>query len=143
MRKESYSKYRAKKCEYDGYTYASKFEAGVAQELDLRLRAGEIKDWERQFKIECIPYDKNGTPMPDLKVSHKVDFRVHELDGSFTLVEAKGQELSDWQHRRKWLERVWLPEHPDHTYQVVKDGGSGRGLRWSKQSMKSVNKKWR
>lgn len=141
MHKVSYSKFRAKRTVYEGYTYSSKFEAGVAYQLDLRLRAGEIKGWERQFKIECIPYDRHGSPMPDLAVNHKVDFRVHELDGSFTLVEAKGAELSDWQRRRKWLERVWLPEHPDHTYQVVKDAGGGRGLRWSKKDLSARGKR--
>lgn len=135
MHKVTYSKYRAKKTEYNGRTFDSKFEAGVAHELEMRKRAGEILDYDCQFKVECIPYDRHGNPMPELKVSHKIDFRVHELDGSFTLIEAKGVELSDWQRRRKWLERVWLPEHPDHTYQVVKDAGRGRGrgLRWSKK----------
>lgn len=120
---QKYSKYRAKRTEYNGRTYDSKFEAGVAQQLDLRLRAGEIKDWEPQYKVEMVPYNKAGDPLPALKVSHKIDFRVHNLDGSYTLLEAKGMELADWQRRRKWLESLWLPEHPDHDYQVIKDGG--------------------
>ena len=127
--KQTYSKYRAKKTTYNGQTYDSKFEAGVAQELDLRLKAGEFKDWERQFKIECIPYDKFGNPLPALKVSHKVDFRIHHHDDSFELLEAKGMETKDYQMRRRWLEHVWLPEHPDHIYTVVKDSGKGR-IRW-------------
>ena len=125
--KQTYSKYRAKRTEYNGYKYDSKFEAGVAMELDLRLKAGEIKDWERQFKIECIPYNKHGNPLPRLKVTHKVDFRIHHHDGSYELLEAKGMELADYKKRRKWLEDVWLPEHPDHTYTVVKDSGRSRG----------------
>lgn len=122
------SKYRAKRTTYNGVTYDSKFEAGVAQELDFRLAAGEIKDWERQFKVECTPYNIHGDQVLKCKVSHKVDFRVHELDGSFTLVEAKGIETADYKMRRKWLENFWLPEHPDHEYVVVKDGGSWRKL---------------
>ena len=136
MYKQRYSKYRAEKTEYNGYKYDSKFEAGVAMELDLRLKAGDIKDWERQFKVECIPYNCHGDPVPKLKVSHKVDFRIHENDGSFTLMEAKGYEMADYKMRRKWLENIWLPEHPDHEYVVVKDGGKGRGLRWTKQDLK-------
>lgn len=119
------SKFRAKKTEYNGYIYDSKFEAGVAQTLDLRLRAGEIKQWERQFKIECIPYNCHGDPVLKCKVSHKVDFRVHQLDGSYTLVEAKGLETADYRIRRKWLENFWLPENMDHVYEVVKDGKKG------------------
>lgn len=119
MYKATYKKYSNKKTEYNGYIYDSKFEAGVARDLDIRKRAGEILDWERQFKIECIPYNKHGDPLQKLKVSHKVDFRVHNLDGTYTLLEAKGMVLSDWQRRRNWLENLWLPEHPDHDYEVV------------------------
>ena len=119
------SKYSAVKTTYNRVKYDSKFEAGVAQTLDLRLRAGEIKGWEGQYKIECIPYDCHGKPVLKCKVSHKVDFRVHEFDGSFTLLEAKGIETADYKIRRKWLENFWLPEHPDHVYQVVKDGSKG------------------
>lgn len=131
--KEIYSKFRSEKTEFNGRKYDSKFEAGVAYELELRKRAGEIKDYECQFKVEMIPYDRHGQPCPRLKVTHKIDFRVHELDGSFTLLEAKGAETTDWRRRLKWLEDIWLPEHPDHVYQVVKDRGRGRGLRWSKR----------
>lgn len=125
MYRQSYSKYRAKRTEYDGYTYDSKFEAGVAHTLDLRLRAGEILAWERQFKIECIPYNCHGEPVPECGLSHKVDFRIHNRDGSYTLLEAKGVETPDYRTRRRWLEKFWLPEHPDHTYEVVKDGKKG------------------
>lgn len=110
---------------YNGEKYDSKFEAGVARTLDLRKRAGEIKDWERQYKIECMPYTKAGDPVPECKVTHKVDFRVHELDGSFTLLEAKGFETADYKMRRKWLMKFWLPAHPDHEYQVVYQGRKG------------------
>ncbi len=131
VRKETYSKYRNKKTEYNGHKYDSKFEAGQAWILDQRLKAGEIKGWERQFKVEMIPYNKYGEPCPRLKVTHKIDFRIHELDGSYTLLEAKGAETTDWRRRVKWLEDIWLPEHPDHAYQVVKDkSNKGRGLRW-------------
>lgn len=128
-----YSKYRAKRTEYNGEVYDSRFEAGVARDLDIRLRAGEIAAVERQFQVVCVPYNRHGDPVPTLAVRHKVDFRVTNLDGSFELVEAKGLELADYQMRRRWLEAFWLPEHPDHTYTVVKDSGRGRGLRWSKK----------
>ncbi len=113
------NKYGAKKTNYNGDKFDSKFECSVAMDLDFRLKAGEIKGWERQFKVECIPYNSHGDQVPELKVSHKVDFRVHELDGSFTLLEAKGFETDDYKRRRKWLEKMWLPEHLDHQYQVI------------------------
>jgi hypothetical protein len=121
MYKQSFNKYGAKRTKFDGYNYDSKFEAGVAQELELRKRAGDIRDWERQFKIECWAYTSDGTPA--FKVSHKVDFRIHHNDDSYELVEAKGVETSDYKWRRKFLEHIWLKEHLDHTYTVVKQRG--------------------
>lgn len=112
------NKYGAKKCEYNGYIYDSKFEASIAELLDWRLKAKEILGWERQFKVEMQAYDHTGKPV--LSKSHKVDFRVSELDGSFTLIEAKGFETPDYKERRKWLEKLWLPQNLDHKYEVVK-----------------------
>ncbi len=129
--RETKSKYRNVRTEYNGEKYDSKFEAGQAALLDIRVRAGEIKGWERQFKVECVPFTSDGRPVKALTVRHRVDFRVHENDGTFTLLEAKGVETADWKRRRDWLLALWLPEHLDHKYQVVKDAGRGRGLRWS------------
>ncbi len=119
QRKLSTSKMSNIRTEYNGRKYDSAFEAKVAYTLDIRKRAGEIKDWENQFKVEMWAYDCNGQKA--LKKTHKVDFRVHELDGSFTLLEAKGFETADYQDRRRWLEKLWLPENPDHVYEVVKE----------------------
>jgi len=118
------NKYVAIKTEYGGSKYDSKFEASVAHDLDLRLKAGEIKDWDRQFKVEMWAYNCHGDRV--LKVSHKVDFRVHEHDGSYTLLEAKGIETADYKMRREWLELFWLPENLDHAYQVVKEKNNYR-----------------
>lgn len=112
------NKYGAKKTEFNGYKYDSKFEASVAQELELRKKAGEIKDYEQQYKVEMWAHRSDGTPA--FKVSHKVDFRVLHNDGSYELMEAKGVETADYKMRRKFLEELWLPEHLDHTYTVVK-----------------------
>lgn len=112
----------AKRTEFNGRKFDSKFEAGVAEDLEIRKKAGEIKDYDCQFKVECVPYNALGIAIPKCKVSHKVDFRVHENDGSFTLVEAKGWESPDYKRRRKWLENFWLPLNPDHDYQVIYQG---------------------
>ena len=113
----NYKKYGNQKTTYNGYKYDSKFEAGVAKDLDIQLKAGEILAWDRQYKVEMWACDSKG--MPQIKKSHKVDFRVHNLDGTYTLLEAKGFETQDYRDRRKWLERLWLPDHPDHDYRVV------------------------
>lgn len=111
---------------YNGRKYDSKFEASVAQELDWRVKAKEIVSWEPQYKVEMWAYDKEGNPV--FKKTHKVDFRILHKDGSYELLEAKGVETADYRDRRKWLEKLWLPEHPDHTYSVVKQK-TNRGMR--------------
>lgn len=118
------NKYGAKRTEFNGRKYDSKYEAGVAQELELRLQAGELTEIEPQYKVEMWAYRENG--LPAFKVSHKIDFRVTHKDGSYELIEAKGVETTDYKWRRKFLEEIWLPDHLDHTYTVVKQSGGWR-----------------
>lgn len=112
------NKYGAKKTEFKGKIFDSKFEASVAIELETQLMAGEILAYDTQYRIECWAYREDGTKA--FLVKHKVDFRRHNKDGSFTLIEAKGVETDDYKWRRKFLENIWLPAHPDHDYQVIK-----------------------
>ena len=112
------NKYGARKTEFNGKRYDSKYEATIAQELDLRLKGGDILEVIPQFKIEATAYRSNG--LPAFTVNHKVDFRIQLKDGSYELIEAKGMETSDYVWRRKFLEHIWLPDHPDYTYLVVK-----------------------
>ena len=102
----------------DGIKRDSRFEAGIADELLLRKRAGDIKDYESQFRVDMWAYDQNGKKA--MMVKHKVDFRIHHNDGSYELYEAKGAETADYRMRRRWLETFWLPFNLDHTYTVVR-----------------------
>lgn len=117
--KTSHNKFGAKRTvANDGIARDSKFEAGEADMLLLRKQTGDIKDYDSQFKVEIWCYRENG--LKAFKVSHKVDFRIHHNDGSFELLEAKGVETADYKMRRRFLEEIWLPDHLDHTYTVVK-----------------------
>lgn len=118
------NKYGAKKTEFKGKRYDSKLEATVAQELDLRLKSGEFTEVIPQYKLEMWCYRENG--LKAFKVSHKVDFRCEKPDGSFLLCEAKGMETTDYLWRRKFLENIWLPDHPEYEYEVVKQYGGWR-----------------
>jgi hypothetical protein len=104
----------------DGIKRDSKFEANVADELYMRKAAGDILDYDTQYKVEMPIYNVHGREV--MKVSHKIDFRIHHKDGSYELYEAKGVETSDYKWRRRLLELLWLPEHPDHIYTVRKQG---------------------
>lgn len=119
--KTTSNKYGAKRTEFNGKKYDSKYEAGVAQTLELRKKAKDIKDYDIQYKVEMWAYLPDGTPA--IKKCHKVDFRLHLNDGSFELLEAKGVETDDYRHRREFLEKLWLPLHKDHIYTVIKQKG--------------------
>lgn len=123
----SVNKFKAVRQSYNGYSYDSKLEAQWAANLDILKRAGEIADWDRQFKVEMIAHDSQG--IPRITMTHKVDFRVHELDGSFTLLEVKGFETADYRTRARWLKKLWLIDRPNYRYEVVKKGGGFRGMR--------------
>lgn len=50
---------------------------------------------------------------------HKVDFRIHNNDGSFELLEAKGVITADYQWRRDIVVGIWISEHKDYIYTVI------------------------
>lgn len=123
--KQTSNKFGAKRTvSKDGVKHDSKFEATQADELRLRKIGGDIKDYESQFKAIMPIYNQHGRKVHE--VSHRIDFRVLHNDNSYELIETKGAETTDWRFRRKLLEKLWLPEHPDHTYTVIKQFNRGR-----------------
>ena len=117
--KPSRNKYGAiKTVSKDGLKHNSRFEASVADELHLRKLSGDIKDYDTEYRVDIPLYDEDGKMAHTVR--HKVDFRIHHNDQSFELLEAKGLELTDWKWRRMFLEKFWLPTHPDHIYTVRK-----------------------
>lgn len=123
----SFKKYGNKKTTVGDKTFDSKFEAGVARDLELQVKAGEILGFDCQYRVDIPIYNESGRIVHS--VSHKVDFRAHNLDGSFSLIEAKGFETQDYKFRRKLLEKIWLIEHKDHDYHVIYQSGSGQKRR--------------
>lgn len=97
---------------YNSVLYDSKAEAAYAAELDLRKRTKLIRDWQRQIPFELIVGGKR-------ICRHRVDFRVIEMDGSYTYIEVKGHPTEAWKLRKALL----LALNPDIRYQVV---GVGR-----------------
>lgn len=96
------NKFKAKRQDYGGKWYHSKGEAAYAEELDWRLKAGEIQSWERQVKI---PLKVNGV----LIANYYVDFKVIDKHGGVQYVEYKGFETAEW--KMKWnLFTALLPE---------------------------------
>ena len=95
-RGQSRNKYGAIHQTYNGYNYASKREATKAWELDMLVKAGEIKSWERQVKVEL--YGQNGSHICD----YKVDFLVTHLDGLLEFIEVKSPITATPEWRIKW-----------------------------------------
>ena len=69
------NKYKNKKTPYNGIIYDSQREAQYAQDLDLRVRAGDLKSWRRQVPIEL---KVNG----HLIYRYRIDFVEINNDGS-------------------------------------------------------------
>lgn len=103
------SKFNNKSTVYKGIRYDSIKEAEYAKTLDLRILAGEVKEWTRQFKISL---DLNGVHI----TNYFIDFRVTMADGSIEYHEVKGFETEVW--RLKWLLSTAI--YPDWTFVVIK-----------------------
>jgi hypothetical protein len=87
------TKYHNKRQEYGGHSYMSKLEADVAFQLDMRIKAGEVKEYKRQVRI---PLEVNGKHI----CNYIIDFVVECTDGTIEYLEAKGFETDVW--RMKW-----------------------------------------
>lgn len=92
--RKGFQKYHAKRTPYAGKTYASRGEAGLAMELDLRVRAGDIARWQSQ--VAFVLYGMRGRRICE----HVVDFVVEHNDGSTEAIEFKGKELALWKIKR-------------------------------------------
>lgn len=102
--------YNTKK--YKGYD--SKFEAGYAEELELRKKAGEIKDFEEQKTLDLI---SNGYKIG----TYKIDFVVYHHDETIEYVETKGYATPVWRLKWKVFESMY-GDDPNITLTVVKQG---------------------
>lgn len=96
MYTQKYSYYRTKKSGKND----SKFEAGKAQELELRKKAGEIKDFKEQVKIPLI--------VNDLVVcDYYIDFVIEHNDGIIEYCETKGYATDVWKLKWKLFEALY------------------------------------
>lgn len=95
----SKSKYHNKTRHYGGHTYDSIKEAQYAEDLDWRIKAKEIKGWERQVKI---PLAVNGKHI----CNYYVDFKIIHNDDGVEYVEVKGFATQLWNLKWKLFEAL-------------------------------------
>ena len=94
------NKFGAKKKEFGGRLYHSKGEAGYAQILELRKKAGEITEIVPQFRLSL---DVNGYHI----CNYYVDFKVTMKDGSEEIHEYKGFMTMIFQMKWKLTEALY------------------------------------
>jgi hypothetical protein len=97
------SKYGNKTKTYNGKTYDSIREANHAEELDWRIKAGEIKEVVPQFKIPLKINDRH-------IANYYIDFKVVLTDGDIEYHEVKGFETDLWRLKWKMTEALY-PEY--------------------------------
>lgn len=103
------NKFNAVKTEYNGDKYDSKREARHAYELDCLIKAGEVKKWDRQFKIEINVKGKH-------ICNYFIDFKVWMSDGSIEYHEVKGKETQLWKVKWKLVKSIY----PDWNFVLIK-----------------------
>ena len=94
------NKYGAKKTQFMGYTFDSRWEAERWGQLTAMERAGAIRDLERQIKYDIIVNDQKSC-------RYIADFRYTQVeeDGSETKIveDAKGVETADFKLKKKLM----------------------------------------
>lgn len=106
-------KYHNQSKQYNGRTYHSKLEANFAQELDWRMKAGEIKEIIPQFKIDIRV---NGHHINN----YFIDFKVINADESITFFEVKGMELEPWKTNWKLCMALKEEIEPNSEWLIIK-----------------------
>lgn len=139
---ESRSKYGNISQTYEGRTYHSKFEASIARDLDIARKAADprekVVDWTPQYKVEL-----RSPTTGKLMAKYYCDFFVEYADGRKELLEAKGMETEVYRLKRRMLEELWLPEHPDIEYRVVKEKADKEWLRQQRKKQYARAKAWK
>lgn len=106
----------AKKQEYNGFRYDSGFEASYAAELDLRIKAKDIKSYDRQVNLDLVV---NGYRV----CQYRIDFVIHHNDGNIEYVETKGYQTDVWKLKWKLFEALWT-DKPGVKLTIVQQGSS-------------------
>lgn len=111
-------KYSNRSCYcYSKHLHHSILESDYCNELFILRRAGHIKDFAIQHKIDIVVKGKHIT-------NHYVDFFVKYPDGRVEFHEVKGYEQDLWKIKRRLVEALY----PKIPYVVKYDKAKPRGL---------------
>lgn len=114
---KGFSKYRAKKVEFDGITFDSKKEGLYYLKLKDRQDKGEISNLRLQVPFELLPSiyedevvhlktkDKIVSKLKQKAVHYIADF-VYEENGVTKVVDAKGLRLGEYKLKKKMMKSL-------------------------------------
>lgn len=109
FQRKRWNKFSNKRTEYNGTYYDSIKEADYAQELDLRVKGKDLKEWKRQVPIELVI---NGQKI----CTYKIDFVEIDHNDNEVYTEIKGFETPEW--KLKW--KIFDALYPELDKQVIK-----------------------
>ena len=104
------NKYNAQKTVFGNRKYDSKHEAGVAQDIDLLRKSGEVVEVYPQKTFAL--YGKNGSKVGQWRA----DFLLTFKDGHQEVIEAKGLES----HAFRFQRNLFVDNYPDILLTIVK-----------------------
>ena len=100
------SKYHAKKTVYNGVVYDSQKEAKRAWELDLLVRAGKIRDLQRQVPFILLEEYYNNKGEKIRPITYIADFTYYDIDNDDWVVEdTKGVRTDVYKIKKKLFEQ--------------------------------------
>lgn len=105
--------YGARTARYNGHTYHSQSEAVYARDLDIRLKSGQIKAWEKQLRMPLIVNNQK-------ICTYIVDFLVYHNNGTREYVEIKGFMTEVARLKTKLFEALYVNDAKGITYTIIK-----------------------
>lgn len=146
-KKEPANKYNNKKTEVDGFKFDSQVEAKYYKHLKhLRDETNEVIDFKLQPKFELqAAFTKRGIKFR--AIDYKADFEVWYSDGSYEVVDIKGQLLPEFKIKRKLFEKKFPYELKLISWSGI-DGGwievddlvAARKVRKKEKELKQLDK---
>lgn len=109
LKKQTVSKYGAKKTAYNGITYDSRKEANRAAVLEKELAYGIIQDLQRQVSFELQEAYTNNKGEKIRAITYKADF-VYTIQGRRIVEDVKGFRTPEYKLKKKLFEYKY-PEY--------------------------------
>ena len=103
---EQQSKYRNRKCEWNGMTFDSIRERDRYIELEFMQRSGEISELNRQQKFLLIPDQMDNGKVVEKACHYIADFTYYDKDGKYIVEDVKGIRTKEYRLKRKMM--MWF-----------------------------------